>query len=460
MAFADDAAFRIAPYEREDFVIPVSCDVENLQVSNKAFGAYYVATVTWTAGEEAFEWVNGGLDQPLTEADAAAAIACFQAGVAFTMEGSGLVDAEKATNKLPCAEGQPLAENDDVRAAGEWGDSKLCWAGSLSDMLQVTGWGARAINPETGVAFASEDELFSYFTANFTNGGCYQSDGTVWFFTGRYERDVGMASLRNEPSGGLLPDHEPPVTRSLGVDVGEAYAGQLDEMLLTLGEGACIGLDVQMYEQMYPLKADENEMASFDYDRKAYRWAEFHFCEPDEVLQELPFVMNGIGDVILVTDAGNDQYVDDQGNAYPAAQVMVGRFASNQGGLYPTTSEENNENDRFYNIYYTLTEDDLQMDAAISSYAGSHALTAIGTIRCTAGANPGLRALIIIDSDNNAHYYSPVGDGVLKQDRPNIYTMYFVETCTLEDYTTIALSNYIGRKAPISGVTLMTFVGD
>lgn len=222
-----------------------------------------------------------------------------------------------------------------------------------------------------------------------------------------------------------------------------------------LSEGACIGLDVKMYEQIYQLKADENALASFDYDRQAYRWSDFYFCEPDDVFQELPFVMNEVGDIILVTDQGNDQYADDQGNCYPAAQVMLGSFVNYQGALYPTTCDENN-NDRFFMICHTAAEDELQLDSADSSYAGSHALTAIGYIRCMTGENAGVRALMIIDSDNNAHCYSPVGDDALKQNRPNIYTMYFVEPYTLYDCETIALSSYIGRKAPISSVTLMT----
>ena len=56
-------------------------------------------------------------------------------------------------------------------------DSDMCWAGSVSDMLTMSGWGAAA-------GFADEDALFDYFEASFTDDGMKQECGVKWFLNG------------------------------------------------------------------------------------------------------------------------------------------------------------------------------------------------------------------------------------------------------------------------------------
>ena len=59
-------------------------------------------------------------------------------------------------------------------------DSMLCWAGSASNMLAFSGWGAAS--GQEGLD--SEDELFALFEHGFTDAGSKQTAGAKWFFNG------------------------------------------------------------------------------------------------------------------------------------------------------------------------------------------------------------------------------------------------------------------------------------
>ena len=84
---------------------------------------------------------------------------------------TGLIDAEKTSlNNTYLEEDQQ--------------DSNLCWAASAANMLWYSGWGAQAINPETGEAFASEDELFHWFSASFNDEGGNPETAIQYLFKG------------------------------------------------------------------------------------------------------------------------------------------------------------------------------------------------------------------------------------------------------------------------------------
>ena len=65
-------------------------------------------------------------------------------------------------------------------------DSLHCWAASAANMLWISGWAKDCINPRTGLPYASEDEIFSYFNDRFSNRGSDADRGIDWFFTGEY----------------------------------------------------------------------------------------------------------------------------------------------------------------------------------------------------------------------------------------------------------------------------------
>ena len=123
------------------------------------------------------------------------------------------------TNGMPSLEkdGVPLyykdeyyidAEKYNLKSAGY--DSQLCWAATASNILWMGGYAQGAVNPETGKFFKNEDELFHYFTHNFTDLPGSPDEAVNWFFYGESAYgdtgEKGVAQLKHPGtnSGGLL----------------------------------------------------------------------------------------------------------------------------------------------------------------------------------------------------------------------------------------------------------------
>lgn len=90
-------------------------------------------------------------------------------------------------------------------------DSGLCWAGSVSNLLWMSGWAKEFADPRTGRTFTSEDDVFDYYFASFTNHGVeYITSAVDWFFMGEYYNLTYSqgASLYedNNPADGLCRD--------------------------------------------------------------------------------------------------------------------------------------------------------------------------------------------------------------------------------------------------------------
>lgn len=141
-------------------------------------------------------------------------------------------------------------------------DANLCWAASTSNMLQLTGWGARA-----GEQFKTEDDLFDYFEAAYTDHGTSQEHGTKWFFNGIFgeqktdENGEVIYVLENEDTrtqerllpdsrklGGLLLDYaEETVEKHYEVRDGDGYDALVDAAL-NMTNGTATGLGIFMYD--------------------------------------------------------------------------------------------------------------------------------------------------------------------------------------------------------------------
>jgi len=79
----------------------------------------------------------------------------------------------------------PDAEKYD-NSAGTY-DSEHCWAGSVSNMLWMTGWAEGFSDPHTGADFSSEDDVFQYFNVKFSNyGNDHVASAVDWFFMGEF----------------------------------------------------------------------------------------------------------------------------------------------------------------------------------------------------------------------------------------------------------------------------------
>ena len=81
------------------------------------------------------------------------------------------------------------------------GDSNHCWAGASANMLAYTGWGN--VN-----GFQTEDDIYRYISANFTNVAGNSLYANEWFITGNYAQQglAGWAQPRYTGAGGFHPD--------------------------------------------------------------------------------------------------------------------------------------------------------------------------------------------------------------------------------------------------------------
>lgn len=122
--------------------------------------------------------------------------ASIKSGKPYTLRDQSLIDAEKYST-----------EPADYYDYDSGYDACLCWASAAADMLWISGYGRKAVNPLTKKAFKNEDEVFDYFRKCFSDYGG-DADGAVEYFlkgTYKYAGDHFTCQLREDaPKGGLL----------------------------------------------------------------------------------------------------------------------------------------------------------------------------------------------------------------------------------------------------------------
>ncbi len=89
-------------------------------------------------------------------------------------------------------------------------DSKHCWAGTVSNMLWISGWADGLSDPDRGRRFGLEDHIFEYFNEHFMDSGSEIYAGIDWFFMGE-AYDVGPSVIApvkdyNNPNNGLIKE--------------------------------------------------------------------------------------------------------------------------------------------------------------------------------------------------------------------------------------------------------------
>jgi hypothetical protein len=89
-------------------------------------------------------------------------------------------------------------------------DDNLCWAACASNMLWISGYAQKAVNPYTTREFANVDEVFDYFKKTFTDKGGSIEEGIKYFLSGTYGSVGidGVAQIKDNgiKTGGLLPE--------------------------------------------------------------------------------------------------------------------------------------------------------------------------------------------------------------------------------------------------------------
>lgn len=63
-------------------------------------------------------------------------------------------------------------------------DAGQCWAAATSNMMWMSGWAEKMVNPKTNLPFSSEDEVFEYMSSKFSDQGGDIAVGIDWFFMG------------------------------------------------------------------------------------------------------------------------------------------------------------------------------------------------------------------------------------------------------------------------------------
>ena len=106
--------------------------------------------------------------------------------LAYGIIQDGLVDAEKKPWEYDEKDGEASLTNAY--------DSQLCWAGTTSNMLELSGW-----NKIVNIDVANEDKVMDLYADTFTDLAGNPIYGLNWFFDGYYqpERYDGWAHLKN-----------------------------------------------------------------------------------------------------------------------------------------------------------------------------------------------------------------------------------------------------------------------
>ena len=190
---------------------------------------------TFTTSDGTFELVMGGLKEENRRTLLAALATYFSADAQtpLTFVDEAFPDAEKYDVTPPVS-----------RLTGEgFYDSMHCWAASASNILWVSGWAPRLVNPLTGSPFSSEDDVFEYFNASFSDAGSETASGIDWFFMGEYfllsyGGDARLLKVNN-PDDGLMKDFVSTLVQE-GITLAEPSSGhpELIDELLRLGPSA------------------------------------------------------------------------------------------------------------------------------------------------------------------------------------------------------------------------------
>ena len=87
-------------------------------------------------------------------------------------------------------------------------DSLHCWAASCANIIWMSGWNDRLIDPRSGSAFSSEDKIFEYYNMNFTDRGNDADRAIDWLFMGEYfaSGSAPHPSVNDKTAGGLMKE--------------------------------------------------------------------------------------------------------------------------------------------------------------------------------------------------------------------------------------------------------------
>lgn len=415
---------------------------------------YYILTAAWQEDGDDWEVCVTGLPEKLTAAQTRLLVSAVRQEKTAVISGNGLIDVEKATNKLPLTYGEKLF-TDDINKDGDWGDSQHCWAASVSDMLELTGWIRYAAETDTGRTFTDEDDLFGFFNRAFVNDGAYHGSMLNWIFTGADDWD--MASPRTGITGPMIRKYASQRTlldlRADRCDSTEEYMALLCERLPLLKKGGALGTVISLCGIEYPLKSDPDEYVSYDSVLGAFVRYDICYVDWSEVT-EMTFVPDARTGMPIPVAMGTDGkcYETSSGAAVDKNDVWIGGLVyDDEQDLWfsiDQTCYYDEDEDPFYmrGILYSADETDLtKPEYQPILTGGEHAVTIMGYAMNLSETDPArkIRAIILADSDNDAAIFRPDESTVRREDRPNTYTLYLAETVPVNTSEAVSLNGYL-----------------
>ncbi|MDO4189948.1 MAG: hypothetical protein Q4D29_13265, partial [Lachnospiraceae bacterium] len=132
----------------------------------------------FVSSEDASMYVNAMTSNPLASSQ-----------LMYSVESQNLVDAEKNPWKY---------DSNGNESPDDAYDSELCWAGTTSNMLELSGWN-NAISSNT-VNISNEDKIMDLYANVFTDAAGNPTYGLNWFFSGYYRAQEfdGWAHLKQD----------------------------------------------------------------------------------------------------------------------------------------------------------------------------------------------------------------------------------------------------------------------
>lgn len=437
--------------------------LSSLSVSWKPCSDYFMLIATWLQNGEQWEACLTGLPERLTDEQVRLLLSAAMQGKQAVVTGGGLIDAEKATNKIPISYADKLVK-DEISEQLEWGDSLHCWAASVADMIELTGWRKDAVEPDTGRGFTNEDDLFGFFNRVFINEGAFQAAAMEWAFTGNMTKD--MARSREDMPGTMLPSTAGRTWSELKSDnCGSAadvdtYMSQLCQMLTLLKDGVALGGDVNVCGMDYPLKSDPQIMCGYSPELQCFVDYQSVTVSQDKVVDALfvPSAENGLPIIVEQDEKTDTYYEKESGKPVDKNEIWCAKLIYDEAedAWFPLDDIDSEKGIASYTRLARYPIDAVDFDhPRQNTYlgGGAHAVTVMGYVINPSEEAPAerIKAVILADSDNGAVIFRPNPNTPPREDRPNTYTMYPAKKITVPVWSeegetsgeTISLDGYL-----------------
>ncbi len=395
-----------------------------------------ICVVSFQDNGHSYEMCISGIKDEFTDDQINTLIGAFLSENPATIESDDLIDAEKFSIYMHGEIGDWVFTDDDFRQVDydDWGDNDMCWAASISDMLTMSGWAQLAAEKNQDLNAGNVDDLFSYYCSNFPNGnGFFVYDGIDWFLDG------GYSGISTDKMPGNLPEYATAdYARQISISNGDGIENGV-ELIKGIKAGDAVGITVDLSQDAYPLKDNSDITVYFSPEQNGY--VEDRYDEIDDntkTVKSAFYVYDDNGKITIVDKKDEDTYVTSDGKEYDFFNVLKGDLYPTDGDSYTLIDDEGNLSYYLIHDREDLDLDNVETDIMIGN--GQHAITVSGYVIDTDEDQPAdsVKALFIVDSDNDAKYYNMPKDArgneiELRAKRPNTMQLFRTTPVTTGD---------------------------